>query len=51
MWDCHELGERRMTQNGVVGPIKVDDHEVDEFCAKVVWCSELDRQRYLAKGY
>jgi len=35
----------------VVGPVEVSDHEVDEFCAEVVWRFELDEQRYLAKGY
>jgi len=35
----------------MAGPVEVGDHKVDELCTEVVWRSELDGQRYLAKGY
>jgi len=40
-----------MTQNGVVSSIETGDHIVYKLCAKVVWRSELDGERYLAKRY
>jgi hypothetical protein len=49
--ELHELCKRRTTEDCMVGPVEVGDHKVDELCAEVVWCSELDGERYLAKGY
>jgi hypothetical protein len=48
-------GRPRIAWSFLVGIFRtkyeVGDHEVYEFCAKVVWRSKLDGQRYLAKGY
>ena len=43
----HELGERWLTQDSMVGTIEVSDHEVDVVGVEVVWGPELHRQRDL----
>ena len=43
----HELGERRLTKNSMVGAIKVSDHEVDVISAEVVRGPELHGWRDL----
>ena len=44
MGDCHELGQGRIPEDGVVRQADVRDVEVDEFGAVVLALSEGDRQ-------
>ena len=43
MWHCHEFGERRSSQNGMIGGFEVGYLELDVlhqeilFCTKCVW--------------
>ena len=40
----HELGQRRVPEDGVIRPTNVGDVEVDELGAVVVTCPEGDRE-------
>ena len=43
----HELSERWLTKDGVVGTFKIRDHEVDVVDAKVLGGAKLHRERNL----
>ena len=42
MWHCHELGQCRSSQYGVVGSFEVGYFELDVLCQEVMFCTECD---------
>ena len=48
MNDCHELGQGRIPEDGIVRQVDVGDVEVDELGAVVVTLSEGDRNADLS---
>jgi hypothetical protein len=47
----HEFGERWSTKDGVVGAIKVRNHEIDVVGAEVFCSPKLHRERDLPERY
>ena len=50
MGDCHELGQGRIPEDGIVWQANVGDVEVDELGTIVVVLSESDREADLTDG-
>jgi hypothetical protein len=48
---CHEFGECWSTEDGLVGVVKVHDHEVDVVGAKVFYGPKLHREHDLPERY
>ena len=48
MWQCHELGQRRSSQYGMVGRFEVGYFELDVLRPEVLFCTECDREGNLA---
>ena len=42
MWYCHEFGERRSSQNGMIGRFEVGYFELDVLRPEVLFCIECD---------
>ena len=47
MGDCHELGQGRIPEDGIVWQVNVGNIEVDELCMVVLALSESDREANL----
>jgi hypothetical protein len=58
MWDHHELGECRSSQESIVGHLKIEDLKLYILCAEIFLCPEgygksdlTDGDRWCARDY